>query len=148
MMRINSHTTDAIRRRLARWTTKFGINSASSTALAKVDVENMDALAIRLFRWMTNPRRPLPIGVTLGELARTAEDLEEYEDHADRSLGGFAGQMEDRGVRFGLLRIACHGALACSHWWKHSAWPALVERYVSVLDNIRRVTVRMQLTPG
>jgi hypothetical protein len=135
MMRINSHTTDAIRRRLARWTTDFAITSASSIALAKIDAEDADALAIRLFRWMTNPKRALPIGITLGELARTAADLEEYEDHADRSLGGFAGQMEDRGVRFGLLRTACHGALACSSWWRHPAWPALVERYVSVLDN-------------
>ncbi|WP_328914441.1 MULTISPECIES: hypothetical protein [unclassified Streptomyces] len=134
MMRINSHTTDAIRRRLARWTTECGITSANSTSLAKVDVEDVDAFAIRLFRWVTNPKRRLPIGITLGELARTAKDLKEYEDHADRSLGGFAGQMEDKGVRFGLLRTACHGALACSSWWKHPAWPALVERYVSVLD--------------
>ncbi|MEV7680371.1 hypothetical protein AB0O64_17750 [Streptomyces sp. NPDC088341] len=135
MMRINSHTTDAIRRRLARWTTEAGITSASGTALTKIDVEDVDTFAIRLFQWMTNPKRKLPIGITLGELARTAEDLEEYEDHADRHLGGFAGQIEDRGVRFGLLRTACHGALACSHWWKHPAWPALVNRYVSVLDN-------------
>jgi hypothetical protein len=135
MMRINSHTTDAIRRRLARWTTELGITSASSTELAKVGVEDADAVAIRLFQWMTNPKRKLTIGITLGELARSAEDLEEYEDHANRSLGGFVGQMEDRGVRFGLLRTACHGALACSRWWKHPAWPALVERYVSILDN-------------
>lgn len=135
MMRINSHTTDAIRRRLARWTTEFGITSASSTALAEVDVQDVDAFAIRLFQWLTNPKRKLPVGITLGELARTAQDLEEYEGHADRSLGGFVGQMEDRGVRFGLLRTACHGALACSRWWKHPAWPAHVQRYVSVLDN-------------
>ncbi|MEV8397249.1 hypothetical protein [Streptomyces niveus] len=135
MMRINSHTTDAIRRRLARWTTETGITSASGTALAEVDIEEVNAFAIRLFRWTTNPKRRLTTGITLGELARTAEDLREYEDHADLRLGGFAGQMEERGVRFGLLRTACHGALACSRWWKHPAWPALVERYVSVLDN-------------
>jgi hypothetical protein len=134
MTRTNSHTTDAIRRRLARWTTEFGIKSASSAALAEVNVEDVDVIAIRLFRWMTNPKRKLSIGVTLGELARTAEDVKEYEEHPDRSFSGFVGQMEGRGVRFGLLRTACHGALACSHWWKHPAWPTLVERYVSVLD--------------
>lgn len=116
MMRINSHTTDAIRRWLARWTTQIGITSASGTALAGVDMEEVDAFAIRLFRWATNPKRKLTIGITLGELAHTAEDLKEYEDHADLSLGGFAGQMEDQGVRFGLLRTACHGALAGSRW--------------------------------
>ncbi|MFD4696548.1 hypothetical protein [Streptomyces niveus] len=99
MMRINSHTTDAIRRRLARWTTEIGITSASGIALAEVDMEEVDTFAIRLFRWTTNPKRKLTIGITLGELARTAEDLREYEDHADLHLGGFAGQMEDRGVR-------------------------------------------------
>jgi hypothetical protein len=134
MMRINSHTTDGIRRRLAKWTAELGITSASSTALARIDIEDVTDVALRLFRWMTNPKRKLPIGITLGDLARTAEDLMEYEGHADRSLGGFVGQMEDRGVRFGLLRTAAHGALACPHWWRHPAWPALVERYVDILD--------------
>ncbi|MET8814274.1 hypothetical protein ABZW47_19955 [Streptomyces sp. NPDC004549] len=135
MMRINSYTTDAIRRRLKGWCVESGITSASSAALAEANVEDVDALAGRLFRWLTNPARRLPIGMTLGELARSQEDLEEYEDHADRSLGGFVGQMEDRGVRFGLLRTACHGALACSQWWSHPAWPNRVEGFIRVLDD-------------
>ncbi|MEV4452568.1 hypothetical protein [Streptomyces mirabilis] len=135
MMRINTYTTDGIRRRLTGWTTEFGITSASSAALEEVDGEDADVLAGRLFRWLTNPGRKLPVGMTLGELARTKEDLNEYEDHADRSLGAFVGQMEDRGVRFGLLRTACHGALACAQWWLHPTWPDRVERFVSVLDS-------------
>ncbi|MEW2622862.1 hypothetical protein [Streptomyces sp. NPDC048106] len=135
MMRINSYTTDAIRRRLKGWCVESGITSASSTALASADVEDVDVLAGRLFRWLANAERRLPTGMTLGELARSQEDLEEYEDHADRVLGGFAGQMQDRGVRFGLLRTACHGALACSQWWAHPTWPDRVERFIRVLDD-------------
>ncbi|MGY5013288.1 hypothetical protein ACWCY6_35265 [Streptomyces sp. 900105755] len=135
MMRVNSYTTDAIRRRLKGWCIESGITSASSTALASTDVEDVDVLASRLFRWLTNAERRLPTGMTLGELARSLEDLEEYEDHADRVLGSLTGQMEEKGVRFGLLRTACHGALACSHWWAHPTWPARVERFIRVLDD-------------
>ncbi|MFE5326249.1 hypothetical protein ACFRCG_07645 [Embleya sp. NPDC056575] len=134
MMRINSHTTDGIRRRLIGWTTEYGITSAEASALAQVDAEDAGVLAARLFRWLTNPRRKLPTGITLGELARTGEDLAEYQDHADRTLGGFVGLMEDKGVRFGLLRTASHGALSCARWWAHPAWPALVEHFASALD--------------
>ncbi|MFF2199689.1 hypothetical protein [Streptomyces sp. NPDC058145] len=135
MMRINSYTTDAIRRRLQGWCIESGITSASSTALAKIDVEDVDVLAGRLFRWLTNAERRLPTGMTLGELAGSVEDLEEYEDHADRVLGGFVGQMEEKGVRFGLLCTACHGALACSRWWAHPTWPDRVEHFIRVLGD-------------
>ncbi|WP_432011914.1 hypothetical protein [Streptomyces cucumeris] len=135
MMRVNSYTTDAIRRRLKGWCIESGITSADSTALARIDVEDVDVLAGRLFRWLTNTERQLPTGMTLSELARSKEDLEEYEDHADRALGGFTGQMEEKSVRFGLLRTACHGALACSRWWAHPTWPDRVERFIHILDD-------------
>ncbi|MYT28116.1 MULTISPECIES: hypothetical protein [unclassified Streptomyces] len=135
MMRINSHTTHGIRQRLTGWTTEFGITSGSSAALAEVTVEDVDLLAHRIFRWLTNPKRKLPTGITLSELAQSKEELEEYEDHADRRLGGFSGQMEEKGVRFGLLYMACHGALACSKWWLHPSWPDRVQRFITVLDN-------------
>ncbi|WP_328582909.1 hypothetical protein [Streptomyces sp. NBC_00370] len=135
MMRINSYTTDAVRRRLKGWCIESGIISASSSALEGIDVEDVDVLVGRIFRWLTNAERRLPTGMALGELARSREDLEEYEDHADRALSGFTGQMEDKGVRFGLLRTACHGALACSQWWAHPTWPDRVERFIRVLDD-------------
>ncbi|MFD9935556.1 hypothetical protein ACFWZ6_20740 [Streptomyces massasporeus] len=135
MMRINSYTTDAVRRRLKGWCIEAGITSASSSALEGTDVEDVDVLVGRIFRWLTNGERRLPTGMTLGELARSREDLEEYEDHADRALSDFTGQMEDKGVRFGLLRTACHGALACSQWWAHPTWPERVERFIRVLDD-------------
>lgn len=60
MMRINSHTTDAIRRHLVNWAAEAGITSASSTALAQADAEDVNVVATRLFRWMTNAKRKLP----------------------------------------------------------------------------------------
>lgn len=135
MMRINSRTTQGIRQRLRGWTTEFRITAASSEGLAGVTVEDVEVLTDRLFRWLTNPRRELPTGSTLSDLARTKEDLEEYEEHADRSLGAFVGQMEKRTVRHGLLYTACHGALACQHWWGHPTWTSRVDHFVAVLDN-------------
>ncbi|MFI0860377.1 hypothetical protein ACH4RA_08850 [Streptomyces smyrnaeus] len=135
MMRVNSYTTDAIRRRLRGWCIECGITSANSDALVSADAESVDVLAGRLFRWLTNAERKLPTRMSLGELARSKEDLEEYEDHAGRALSGFTGQMEDKGVRFGLLRTACHGALACSQWWAHPTWPDRVERFIRVLND-------------
>ncbi|WP_381795791.1 hypothetical protein [Streptomyces niveus] len=95
MMRINSRTTDAVRRRQARWTTEIGITSASGTALAKVDVEDADAFAIRLFRWITNPKRKLTIGITLGELARIG---------AGRRSGGLVDGHRPHGCRWPTTR--------------------------------------------
>ncbi|MEU9163051.1 hypothetical protein AB0D29_22645 [Streptomyces sp. NPDC048424] len=135
MMRINSHTTFGIRQRLRGWCKELDITSGSSESLAKVTLEDVNVLTHRLFRWLTNPERRLPTGMTLGELASIREDLAEYEDHAEGALGAFEGQMERRGVRHGLLYTAGHGALACSQWWAHPRWPGRVDLYISVLDN-------------
>ncbi|CAM5397949.1 hypothetical protein AB0F92_15970 [Kitasatospora aureofaciens] len=135
MMRINSHTTHGVRQRLRGWTKEFGITTSTSEGLAGLTVDDADALGYRLFRWLTNPGRKLPTGATLAELARTEEELDEYVEHADQSLRGFVGQMEDKGVRFGLLYTAGHGALACQQWWGHPTWSARVDRFVTVLDN-------------
>ncbi|MFD0348903.1 hypothetical protein ACFQ0M_28320 [Kitasatospora aburaviensis] len=113
---------------------EFGVSS--SEGLAGLTVDDADALGYRLFRWLTNPERKLQAGATLGELARTEADLDEYVEHADQSLRGFVAQMEDKGVRFGLLRTACHGALACQQWWGHPTWPERVDRFMAMLDNL------------
>ncbi|GHF77495.1 hypothetical protein GCM10018790_64520 [Kitasatospora xanthocidica] len=88
-----------------------------------------------LYRWLTKPERKLATGSTLGGLAGTDEDLDDYIEHADRSLRAFVAQTEDKGVRFGLLYTACHGALACPQWWGHPSWPARVDRFTAVLDH-------------
>ncbi|MFE7588360.1 hypothetical protein ACFU6K_03095 [Kitasatospora sp. NPDC057512] len=121
MLRINSHTTHGVRQRLRRWTRELRVVASTNDGLAELTAEDANTVAYRIFRWLTNPKRKLPTGTTLGELAGRPEDLEEYVEHADRSLGAFVGQMEVRGVRYGLLYTATHGALAGNHWWGHPA---------------------------
>lgn len=135
MMRVNSHTTRGVRQRLRGWTREFGISTSTAEGLVGLTVEDADALGYRLFRWLTNPERKLATGATLADLARTEADLDEYVEHADQSLRGFVTQMEGKGVRFGLLRTACHGALACQQWWGHPSWPARVDQFIAMLDN-------------
>ena len=135
MMRINSHTTHGVRQRLLGWAKEFGISTGTREELAELTVEDADTLGFRLFRWFTNPGRRLPTHATLGQLAGTEDDLDEYREHADQSLRGFIAQMEDRGVRFGLLHTAAHGALAGEHWWGHPTWAARVDLFMAALDN-------------
>jgi hypothetical protein len=44
-------------------------------------------------------------------------------------------RYEDKGVRFGLLYTAGHGALACRQWWGHPTWQARVDQFMTVLEN-------------
>ena len=71
--------------------------------------------------------------MTLAQLAGAG--LTEYENDADECLSAFAAQAEDRGARFGFLRTAAHGGLACSHWWGHPHWAAQVEQFMKALGN-------------
>lgn len=134
MMRVNSHMTWRTRQILHRWMTEVGlVADGPLSALDDVAAEDVEWLAIRVFRWLVNPRRRLITGVTLAELARGG--LRKYEDDADLRLGGFVGQAADRGARFGMARTAAHGALACPHWWGHPRWPDLVDRLLLALDD-------------
>lgn len=134
MLRINSHTTMRVRQRVQGWLIETGLEADGSTSqLDAVSIDEVDQLASRVLGWLVNPRRKLPTGMTLAELA--GEDLKTYEDEADRVLGTFAAQAEHRSVRYGFLRTAAHGGLACAHWWGHPKWPALVEEFVRALDD-------------
>ncbi len=46
-----------------------------------------------------------------------------------------AHQAEGRDVGFAFTRAAAHGGLRCRHWWGHPAWPALVTRFLTALDD-------------
>jgi hypothetical protein len=134
MLRINSHTSWRVRQRLRKWVAENGLTAGGPvSALDGIMTEDVEWLAALLFRWFVNPRRKLPTGVVLGELA--GDDLSDYEDDAAAALGGFVQQAEDRGTRFALMRAAAHGAGACRHWWGHPQWPDLVGRFLSVLDD-------------
>jgi hypothetical protein len=134
MMRINSHMTWRVRRILHRWMTETGLAADGPLlALDGVPAEDVEWLAVRVFRWLVNPGRKLVTGATLAELA--GADLAVYENDADVRLGGFAKQAADRGARFGFSWAAAHGALACPHWWGHPRWPDLVDRLLRALND-------------
>jgi hypothetical protein len=133
MLRINSHTTWRVRRRLRGWLAATGLPAdGPASDLDKISNDDVLGLARGLFHWFVNPRRKLPTGVTL---AQVAGDLGEYEQHALDQLTNFLLQAEDHGVRFGLARAAVHGGLACTHWWGHPRWPVTVGRFMQVIDD-------------
>jgi hypothetical protein len=134
MLRVSSHTTWRARRIVRRWRGEMGMSAATPlSALDTVSEDHVEWLASRLYQWLVNPVRELPVGRTLTHLA--AEGLPGYEGSASTSLGGFAAQAEHRGARYGFVRTAAHGALACSHWWGHPHWPDLVTRFMRALDD-------------
>ncbi|MGW7610327.1 hypothetical protein ACWGKW_24210 [Streptomyces sp. NPDC054766] len=134
MMRLNSHTTQAIRRRLAGWAIEFNVSSASSSSLAAVDVESVRALSALLIRWLVRSDRKLPTGMTLGDLARSKAEMEAYKEHVSLQLDLLVRSAETQGVRFGLLSVAAQSLMFCSSWWLHPTWADRVERFVSMLD--------------
>jgi hypothetical protein len=134
MLRVNAHTTWRVREIMRRWRTETGLTARSSmAALDGLDIDDVDQLAVRIFRWLSNPSRRLPTGVTLAELA--GDELREFTDHVNGTLGGFAATAERRGARFALYRAAAQGGLACPHWWGTPTWPELVRTFVHVLDD-------------
>jgi hypothetical protein len=134
MLRINAHTTWRVRGIVRRWRADMGLaTSAPAGALDSVGVEATDLLGLRIWRWLVNPARQLPIGCTLAELA--GEDLDQFRDHAEDALVSFADQAECRGTRYAVWRTAAHGGLACRHWWGTPGWPRLVRTFLGVLDD-------------
>ncbi len=133
MLRINAHTSWRVREIVRRWRGDLGLGPQSlRQACDGLDSDATDWLAERIWRWLVNPARRLPTGATLAELA--GSDLNDYRDHADEALGGFAAMVEERGALYAFWRAAAHGGLACRHWWGTPAWPALVDRFMHALD--------------
>lgn len=121
MLRINSHTTHRVRDMIRRWRTDCGIDAHSpTTELDELDIEAVDWLVGRLCRWLIDPVRKLPTGVTLADLA--GDQLDEFTDHVTASLGGVANLAEDHSTHYAFWRAAAHGGLACRHWWGTPTW--------------------------
>jgi hypothetical protein len=134
MLRVNAHTTWRVREIMRRWRTETGLTIRSPmAALDGLDTDDIDWLAVRIFRWLVNPSRRLPTGVTLADLA--GDDLGGFTEHANGALGGFAGSAKRGGARFALYRAAAHGGLACPHWWGTPTWPELVRTFIRTLDD-------------
>lgn len=135
MLRINAYTTWRVRRICRRWRADVGLRRDSDAdILDELHADDLDWLAVRIFRWMTDPKRRLPIGVTLGELAGAG--LSELVDHVDLTLGSMATTAERYGVRHALWKAAAHGGLACRHWWGTPTWPATVFAFLAALDDL------------
>jgi hypothetical protein len=133
MLRVNSYSTWRVRQIIRRWRTEVGLAAQSrGGALNAIDVDDTDRLAVRIWRWLVNPHRRLPNGMTLAELA--GNDLAEYGEHAEDALDAFAATAAQRGTRYALWRAASHGGLACRHWWGTPTWPPLVDRFLYALD--------------
>ena len=134
MLRINAHSTWRIRHVIRRWRKDIGLTlHPDIDALDAIEVDDTNRLAVRMWRWLVNPSRRLPTGATLAELA--GDDLREYSEHVEGTLGGFAVTAEHRGARHALWRAATHGGLTCRHWWGTPTWPPLVDRFLHALDH-------------
>jgi hypothetical protein len=73
MLRINSHASWRVRQIMRRWSRETGLMAGACTSvLDNVPAEDVWQLAIRVYRWLVNPRRTLPTGATLAQLARDA----------------------------------------------------------------------------
>jgi hypothetical protein len=133
MLRINSLLTRRVREVIGAWAAERGLSMDGPTAqLDSLTMPDVEELARGLLGLLTNPARRLPNGTTLAGLA--GSELGEYEREAALALGGFAAEAQARGFRFAVTRAAGHGGLACPHWWSHPSWPAVVSRFVAVLD--------------
>lgn len=134
MLRVNSSTTWRIRQLLAHWLAEAGFSLHTSTSdLNSIPAGDAEYLATQVYRWLASPRRKLLDGLTLGELAR--DGLPGYQRHAEQALGGFALMARDRGTRFAFMHAAAHGGMACTNWWGHPAWPALVSSFLQALND-------------
>ncbi|MEU5950229.1 hypothetical protein ABZ793_32440 [Micromonospora sp. NPDC047465] len=133
MLIINSHSTWRVRQLVHRWRRDLGLPYDTPTAAIDDSAGDFDWLGSRLYAWFANPRRKLPTGHVLGDLA--GDDMAEYEEHAAGVLGGLLAQADTLGVAGSLWRAALHGALACAHWWGTPTWPQLVNDCVGAAFN-------------
>jgi hypothetical protein len=134
MLRINSHSSWRVRQLFSRWRAQMELPpDALAGSLDEIDFDDFRWLGGRIYQWVVNPRRRLPTGVLLCDVAQG--NLADLETDADQALSAFVYQGEDRGIGFAFRRAAAHGGLACRHWWGHPAWPGLVDRFLRALDD-------------
>lgn len=133
LMIINSHTTWRARQLLHRWRRDLLLAYDDPTSAIDTEADHFEWLVSRLYSWLANPRRRLPTGPMLSDIA--GADMGEYDDHVRGVLGGWLAQADDLGVSGSLWRGALHGVLACPHWWGTPTWPQLVDDGVQVAFN-------------
>jgi hypothetical protein len=101
MLRINSHTTYGVQKRLNGWlrTHELEVDGATSE-LDDVDLDDIEEMAALLHAWLTRPQRRPPTGMTPPQLAESVGgDIEEYAEDADEALSGLLAMAEESGRR-------------------------------------------------
>jgi hypothetical protein len=133
LLRIDSHLTHRAREHIRTWAARHGLSVEGPVdQLDDAAADDVEDLARGLLRLLTNPDRRLPSGGTLAGLA--GGEMGEYEREAALAVGRFAAEAQAEGLRHAVLRSAGHGGLACPPRWSHPAWPAIVGRFIAVLD--------------
>jgi hypothetical protein len=108
---------------------------ASARSLDEISLDEFRWLGVRVYQWIVNPERRLPVGTTLGNVA--GESLNQLEIAADDALTAFLHEGEDLGIRAAFHRAAAYGGRECGHWWGHPGWAQLVAEFTRVLDEPR-----------
>ena len=68
MMRVNSHMTWRARQILRRWTAENGLAADGPlSAVDSIPAQDIEWLAVRVYRWLVNPHRKLVTGITLAD---------------------------------------------------------------------------------
>jgi hypothetical protein len=133
MLRVNSHMSWRLDQFLWHWHGQLGFPpDAPARSLDEISLDEFRWLGARVYQWIVNPERRLPVGTTLGNVA--GESLNQLEIDADDALTAFLYEGEDLGIGAAFHRAAAHGGRACGHWWGHPGWAPLVAEFMRVLD--------------
>jgi hypothetical protein len=136
MLRVNSHMSWRLDQFLWHWHGQLGFPpNAPAGSLDEISLDEFRWLGARVYQWIVNPERRLPVGTTLGNVA--GESLNQLEIDADDALTAFLYEGEDLGIGAAFHRAAAHGGRQCGHWWGHPGWAPLVAEFTRVLDEPR-----------
>jgi ATP-binding cassette subfamily B protein len=136
MLRVNSHMSWRLDQFLWHWHSQLGFPpDAPARSLDEITLDEFRWLCTRVYQWIVNPERRLPVGTTLGNVAR--ESLNQLKIDADDALTTFLYEGKDLGIGAAFQRAAAHGGSRCGHWWGHPGWAPLVAAFTRVLDDPR-----------
>jgi hypothetical protein len=133
MLRVNSHMSWRLDQFLCHWHGQLGFPpDAPARSLDEISLDEFRWLGAQVYRWIVNPERRLPVGMTLGNVA--GKSLNQLKIDADDALTAFFYEGEDLGIGAAFHRAAAHGGRQCGHWWGHPGWAQLVAAFTRVLD--------------
>lgn len=152
MYRINTHTTAKVRERLRGWRRQHHITSMA--AVAKADPSSLEEVIVRIYRWLTNPRRVLITGRTLYDIAAetlanarkhpdcdvpdetTAEtELAEFDDEVNRKVSYLLVCMDRHDPRSVFYAPALASTTWATRWWGKPDYPAHVDAVFAAIND-------------